>query len=439
MFWHRNGSKAVRGQTMSFENVKVTTLDNGLVVITDPLPHVLSTTIGVWNPIGSRYETVLNNGAAHFLEHAVFKGTKKRDARRINTDIENIGGRQFASTNYELTKFYSCVTAPYSSVALDVAADVVLNPIFPTDGIEVERKVILEEIDMYADKPSIVTSDEARRIAYADQALGRPILGTHETVKGISRRQLTQFWNEYYNRSNYIVIASGNVQTDKIIDQANNLFKDKKKRSTHCVEAKFMPGYSYMPQKFNQTNFSIDFEGLSINHEKKDSIGLLADMMGGGFMSRLFQEVREKRGYAYSVYANISSYKDTGGFHIRGATNHKNIKECISAICDVIVKAGDQEPFVQEEIERSKKQIISDHVFSLETTKDRANLLAKMMIRHGKIIDSDTYIDNIEAIDAGMLNTLAREIFNKKPIVVACGLVGKMEDYDKVCNRLNIS
>lgn len=425
---------------MSINRVHMTTLDNGLRIVTDPLPHSKTASIEVLNPVGTAFENVQNNGAAHFAEHLLLKSNKYRTSAQVKTVIANSGGSQNAHTNHETTRYEASVLADYVYTALDATCDQVLYPLLLQKEIIPERGVILDEYSVSEDSGDVWADIIAQKTSYSGQPLGFNILGTRETIAAMSRKQLRGFWEEYYDHSGMIIVASGNIDPSKIVDQAAQKFQGKKPRTFEREQAVFNPGHCFLNKKLEQVSLQMNFEGFRANHDDEAAIEILADIVGGyGLTSRLFQEVREKRGYAYGVSMGYVSYKDTGLLFLQCGTSEKNSKDCTSVICDVLAKAGDQEAFTPEEIERSKKQLIAAKMFNMERTADRASKWSDDIAYSGRPVTDEEAIGAIEKVDAARLNALAREIFSKKPVVTAVGPVKKMESYDKICGRLNLA
>ena len=412
-----------------------TILDNGLTIVTDKIDSVKTVSLGLWNKVGSRYETTLNNGAAHFLEHMVYKGTKTRDALTLVKQIENVGGYMNAYTSNEITAYYKRVMEQDTALALDITADILLNPQFPNDEMERERGAIIQEIGMYNDDPQSLVGMNVQLQAFADQSLGWNILGTVDTVNAMTRDQLFEFIQTYYVPKNMVLVASGAVDHQKIVDQAYTIFGDLPRGDTFLPSpARYVGGDHRVEKDLEQINLMLAFEACDYHHDDFYAVSVLATIMGDGFSSRLFQEIREKRGLAYNVSSFVESYSDTGLIGFYAGTGPDLITELLPVLCDQLVAAPYS--FTTEEIERAKAQFRVQQVMALESTFRRAEKLGYHLVRFGRPISLDEILAKINAVDHHALDRVAKKIFSSKPTMATVGKLKKVSDFETIEKRL---
>lgn len=415
--------------------IKVTKLDNGLTIATDTIETVESVSLGIWSSAGARHENINNNGVAHFLEHMVFKGTKNRSARQIAEEIENVGGHLNAYTSREMTAYYARVLNENLPLAFDLISDVLLNATFDAHEMERERGVILQEIGMYQDSPDDMVFDHAQRTAYTNHSLGRPILGTVETVGKMQRDDLFSFFDHHYQAPQLVLSASGKVDHDHLV----NLAQERLSRvSDHTIDphqkALYTGGEFRFIKDLEQVHFILGFEGVSYRNNDFYTAAILSIILGGGMSSRLFQEIREKRGLVYSIYSFSVNYSDTGLFGIYAGTGPKEISELVPVVCDQLQMIT--QDIREEEIERAKAQLKSSTLMALESTSARCERLARSMIQFGRPRPIEEIIESIEAVDKNMLQKLAQNLFKKKLTMASLGPVDNLVSYDEVVARL---
>ena len=420
---------------MTTETIQVTTLKNGLTIATDRVDAVKTVTVGLWNKAGSRYEVAANNGVAHFLEHMVFKGTTTRDALTIAKQIENVGGYMNAYTSNEITAYYARVMQDDAALGLDITSDLLLNPIFPEPELQKERGVVIQEIGMYMDDPSSLVGMNAQLTAYGDHPLGWSILGSVDTIQNMPRETLTDFIHTHYAPNNMVLVASGAVNHAAIVDQAQKIFGDLSTKKPHTpAPAKYRGGDHRLQKDLEQTNLILAFEGVDYNSDDFYTLSVLAVILGDGMSSRLFQEIREKRGLVYSISSFIDSYADSGLFGFHAGTGPELIAELIPVLCGELVRASGS--FTSEEINRAKAQFRAQNVMALESTFRRAEKLGHQLIKYGRTISLDEILAKIDAVDAAHLDTLAKRIFSSKPTFATVGPLGKVENFDAIEKRL---
>jgi len=415
---------------------QVSILANGLRVVTDTIPHVETAALGIWVNIGTRHEKAQINGIAHMLEHMAFKGTKTRKARDIAEQIEAVGGYLNAATSREMTAYYVRVLKEDVPLALDILSDILLNSVFDPEELERERAVILQEINQANDTPDDVIFDYFQETAFPNQTMGHPILGTAEIIKQIDRDTLLTFMQDHYVASRMVLAAAGNVDHKQIVSIAEKCFATLNADAPILLEQALYTGGDFRHQRdLEQVHMVIGFEGIPMDHKDYYTASVLAALFGGGMSSRLFQEIREKRGLVYSIYAFKSSYTDAGLFAVYAGTGPDQVEELIPVICDEINKATD---FIEEEeLNRAKAQLKAGLLMGLESTSNRCEQLAQHMLFHGRPISSLEITERIEAVNLGDLKRIAKTIFTSVPTLTSIGPIHSLESYDIFTRRIS--
>jgi predicted Zn-dependent peptidase len=420
---------------MTLDTIQVTTLDNGLTIATDRMDGVKTATVGLWNKAGSRYESKTNNGVAHFLEHMLFKGTKTRDALRIAKEIENVGGYMNAYTSNEITAYYARVMQDDVALAVDITSDLLLNSLFPADELEKERGVIIQEIGMNLDDPQSLVGNNAQLTAYGDHPLGWNILGPAEIIASMPRQTMIDFMHDHYAPDNMVLVGSGAVEHAALVDQAHKIFGSMAKRKTTApLPADYVGGDHRQQKDLEQTNLILGFEGVDYAHPDFYALSILAVILGDGMSSRLFQEIREKRGLVYSISSFVDSYSDSGLFGFHAGTGPELVAELIPVLCGELLKAAGS--FTAEEINRAKAQFRAQNVMALESTFRRAEKLGHHIIKYGRQVPLEEVLQKIDAVDAKALDKLAQRIFTARPTFATVGPLGKVETFDQIEKRL---
>lgn len=420
---------------MSKNTVQITTLDNGLTIATDTIKTVESVSVGVWAGSGARQETTANNGIAHFLEHMVFKGTETRTARDIVEQIENVGGFVNAYTSYEMTAYYARVLKEDMPLAFDIVSDILRKPAFEAKEMEKERGVILQEIGMSQDNPDSLVFSMMQDTAFGDTSLGWPVIGSADVVKTASRDMIFDFMQENYFSKNLVLAASGNIDHDDLVARATQSFGDLKGLGNNKTDkAIYLGGERRVQKDLEQVHIVLGFESVSYLDDDYYTSVVLGALMGGGMASRLFQEIREKRGLVYSVYSYNASYRDTGLFEIYAGTGEKEISELLPVLCDTLKNSVGT--FNDAEINRAKAQIRAGNLMALESTSSRCDKLGRGILSHGKPRSVQEIIAKVNAVTSDDLNRLAKKIFSGKPSLSAIGPIKNLEKYDAIENRL---
>ncbi len=420
-------------------SLKITTLPNGLRIVTDHVPSVESVAVGVWIGAGARNEDPCHNGAAHMVEHMLFKGTKRRNAQDIAEVIENVGGHINAYTSREVTSYHIHLLKNDLPLALDVLSDIVQHSTMPEEEISREREVILQEIGMCYDTPDDIIFDNYYEAAYPDQAFGAPILGTNKIISDMSRDTLMGFVADNYTAERMVICASGNLNHDEFIKDVEDKFSGVPKgKCADKTPSSYKGGECRQSRELEQSHIVLGFKGAPRCADNYYDAQILATLLGGGMSSRLFQEVRERRGLVYSIYSFHSAHSDCGQFMIYAGTGADKLPELIPVICDEINKIG--EVIGEQELARAKAQIISSTLMARESMMSRADRNAKSMLMHGEIRDVSNIISQINAVSIKSLGDIALQIFSKQspPTLSAIGPLGKLEDFDGIKKRLPI-
>ena len=419
------------------ESVRITTLENGLSIISDEMNSVETASAGVWVEAGARFEAQKVNGVSHMLEHMTFKGTRKRSAQAIAEEIEDVGGHINAYTSRENTAYYAKVLKDDLGLAVDVVADLVQNATLDADELERERGVILQEINQANDTPDDVIFDLFQDACFPNQALGRPVLGTLDGVSQMPREDILGYMNDHYRPGSMVLSAAGNLEHDRLVDLAGQHFSQDTAKSAGDQQgaAHYVGGDIRETRDIEQVHLLLGFNSFSYIDDDFYAASVLSMLFGGGMSSRLFQEVREKRGLVYSVYSFITAYADTGVFGIYAGTGEKDVAELIPVVCNEIGKLD--QGIGAEELNRAKAQLKSSILMSLESTSSRAEQLARQLMIFGRPIPAEEAVAKIEAVDDATIKRVAARIFQGVPTVAALGPISQVEDFEKIQARLN--
>jgi len=409
--------------------VKTTTLDNGVTVVTETMAHLESVALGVWVKSGSRDETADEHGIAHLLEHMAFKGTHKRTARQIAEEIENVGGEVNAATSTETTSYYARVLKDHVPLAVDILHDILTNSVFDEDELAREKHVILQEIGAANDTPDDVVYDKFAEAAFRDQTIGRPILGTPETVKAFTTTQIRNYLARHYTGDRMVVVAAGAVDHDTFVKLVDERFgKSIKPTGTQlrAIPTAIYTGGDYRESRdLMDAQVMIGFEGRAYQVRDFYCSQMLANILGGGMSSRLFQEVREERGLCYSVYAFHWGFSDSGLFGVHAATGAEDLEELIPVILTELAKAADG--VEEQEINRSRAQVRSGLLMAQESPAARASQIARQMLLFGRPVSNIELMERLVNITPKRLSDLAGKLFFETPITVsAIGPIDKL-------------
>jgi predicted Zn-dependent peptidase len=415
--------------------IEITTLNNGLRVITDTVESVHSVAVGIWVGVGTRNEDLVHNGVAHMVEHMLFKGTKRRTPQGIAEEIENVGGHMNAYTSKEMTSYYIHLLKDDVPLALDILSDLYQHATLPEEEIIRERHVILQEIGLTNDTPDDLIFDNYYETAYPGQALGAPILGKAPHISRMERGTLDDYIRKFYTSSRTIISAAGNIKHADFVRQVEVLFNAMPKdNEIEKNAAHYMGGEHRQAKDLEQAHIVLGFQGLHRNDDDYHIAQALSALLGGGMSSRLFQEVREKRGLVYSIYSFHSGYADDGQFGIYAGTGPKDLKELVPVVCDEIMAVIHKA--TEEETARAKAQLKSGILIGRESMISRAEQQAKYLHYKGRAFDQDRLIGKIDAITVQDIQRVAKKIFTGRPTLASLGPVDKLESYERIIGRL---
>jgi predicted Zn-dependent peptidase len=417
-------------------SVRTTTLPNGMTVITDDMPHLESASLGIWVKAGSRSETAAEHGISHVLEHMAFKGTATRNALQIAEAIEDVGGELNAATSVEHTGYFARVLRDDVPLAADILSDILQNSLFVQSELDREQQVIVQEIGAARDNPDDHVFDLFQQAAYPDQAIGRTILGTTDSVKSFSPETIRDYMDRNYVGDQMVVCAAGAVDHDALVDIAGNRFATLRADGAPIPEkAHYVGGEQRVLSDHEQAHIVLGFEGRAYNSDGFYAAQILASVLGGGMSSRLFQEVREKRGLCYSVYAFHWAFADSGIFGVAASTGEDEVTELVPVVLDELREAT--ETITEEEVVRVRNQIRAGLLMSLESPSSRAGQLARQQILWGRPIPLQETVDRINRITADRVKQVARQLFDHGHMSLAgIGPVAKLPDYDAIATRL---
>jgi predicted Zn-dependent peptidase len=410
--------------------VRRTVLPGGLRVVTEAMPGVRSACIGVWVGVGSRDESPSLSGASHFLEHLLFKGTPERTALDISVQLDEVGGEFNAFTAKEYTCFHARVLDEDLPLAVDVLGDMVTSSTLETDDVEAEREVILDEIAMHDDDPDDVVSNLFAEKAWAASPLARPIAGSVASIRSLTRAQILRYYRSRYVPENTVVAVAGNVDHASVVRQVRRAFS----RSNFLIDTAVRPlpvrrgqrarrtvaGEVVLARPFEQVNLVLGVNGLVRTDERRYALGVLNAALGGGTSSRLFQEVREHRGLAYSVYSYASHYADAGTFAVAVGCLPAKVGDVLSVVRDELSRIG-AEGISETELQRGKGQLRGGLVLSLEDSGSRMSRIAKAELLYDELPSIDEVLGRVDAVTLDDVNTLARSLFRQQQTLAVVG------------------
>lgn len=415
--------------------IQTSLLPNGIRIITDSSETSDSVSLGVWVSVGARYETADINGISHMLEHMAFKGTKTRSAFDISKEIEDVGGIINAYTGKDMTAYYVRVLKENQDLGLDIITDIVQNSVMDKEELEKEKGVIIQEINMQNDTPDDLVFDYYHSVAYENQPLGRAILGTAETVRSIDSQKLLDYMHTQYTADRMIVSASGAVNHAEFVEACmQKLTKVSTHKMQNAVPAQYIGGEKRVVKPHEQVNLVFGFEGFSYNHPDYYVGSVLSAILGGGMSSRLFQEIREKRGLVYSVYAFNSPETDTGTFGVYAGTGEKEVAELMPVLCDELIRLP--HTLTEDEINRAKARMRASILMRMENMASHAEMNAIDVIVHGQLIPKQEVIAKINAIEKSDLERVARLLLKQKPTLAAIGPITHVMPYERILDRL---
>lgn len=403
------------------------TLPNGLRIVGERIPHFRSVSVGLWVGAGSQYETIPEAGVSHYIEHMVFKGTTSRSARDIAEQMDEVGGQLNAFTSKECTCFYAKVVDEHVRLALDIISDLAARPVFDPVEMEKEKGVVLEEIDMAEDTPEDLVHEMLMLAHFGDQPVSRPILGTADSVKALTREQVLDYWRRMYRPENAVLAVAGSYDWNAIVGLAQEFLGSWEKGSflrpefhTNLVE----PTFLRREKDIEQANICLGFPGLATGDEMGYECSLFSSVYGGAMSSRLFQKIREEKGLAYSVYSYPNAYTDCGMLSVYAATNPENAQD----VCDMIREETARlvrDGLTREEFTKAREQLKSGFILGQESTSARMHAMGRRMLLLGGTRSEDEVIARVNAMDYDRTNQLMRRLLGAKP---SCAVVSRGAD-----------
>ncbi len=402
-----------------------TRLPNGLTIISDHMPHVETAALGIWVATGARHEGPREHGISHFIEHMAFKGTALRTARAIAEGIEEVGGELNAATSLDSTAFYARLLKDDLAIGLEILADIMLNPTYPGEELERERNVILQEIAATRDSPEEIVMDLIQDAAFPRQPLGRPILGTTRTVGRFSADDMHAFRSARYHAGGMVLSAAGNVDHAALVRHAEALFGALRGGKRVVPKpAKYAGGMRLSSRRFEQAHVVMGYQSPSYREPDFYAAQVFSGLFGGGMSSRLFQEVREKRGLCYAIYSSAWGLGDTGMFNIHAATGPETMSALIDVVSAELDKAAAARP-EDGEVRRAKAQLKAGLLMSLESPIARAEQMARQMLAFGRLMPMAELIEKVDAVDAEQVRALAERLMAQSKLSFALAGAGK--------------
>lgn len=417
---------------------KITTLTNGLRIITSTRPEIETVSLGIWIKTGSAFETEEMNGVSHFLEHMVFKGTPSRSAFDISEQFEDVGGQSNAYTAREFTSFYAKMLKNDVELAIDILADLIKNATFAEDELLKEREVVVQEIKQTIDTPDDIIFDFLQEQAFPDQALGRTILGPAEKVRSFDREKLRSYLRSNYAGEDMVVCAVGNIEHEAFVTMVEKRLGSIQPKTNFTPDKQVYKGGFYAEKRdIEQVHMVLGFEGTKYECESYYPCMVFSTILGGGMSSRLFTEVREKRGLVYTVYSFVNSHTQTGLFGIYAGTTNKELKQVMPVICEEIRKIRSIE--VQEkELNRAKTQLKASMLMALESSSSTAEVLARQMLLFNRVVPVEEMVERIEKVTVEDVQKVANQIFSTNPTYTLVGDIDGYPDYEEIKRLIKI-
>jgi predicted Zn-dependent peptidase len=407
-------------------------LDNGLRVITHRMPKMQSVALGIWIKVGGRYEPPEFKGIAHYLEHLAFKGSKNYSCRKIKESIEGIGGSLNGFTSEELTCYLVKLPARYLNLALDILSDMVINPTLAQEEIDKERTVIIEEIKMYKDLPQSYVHELLDALLWPNQPLGMTISGTAESVGSIKREDLFLFKEQYYASPSIVISAAGLLEHNQFTNRVEKKFRGLKYRNmntfSQAKEEQEKPQLELLPKDTEQTHLALGFHSFKREHPLKHALGLLHVILGANMSSRLFNEIREKRGLAYEIGTQVKRFQDTGAFIVHAGIDNRKVSEAIKLILEELKKIKDKLVSI-DEFKRAKEFYLGQLLLALEDTLDHMLWIGESTVALDKIYTLDEIIKEVNRLKREDIRNVAKYIFKEKSLNLA--LIGPIRDREQ--------
>ncbi|GFN36461.1 M16 family metallopeptidase [Tepidimicrobium xylanilyticum] len=411
-------------------------LDNGIQVVMEKIPSANSVSIGVFVNVGVVKEDKKINGASHFIEHMLFKGTKNRTAVEIAQTIDNIGGQINAYTSTEYTCYYVKVLDKHISIAIELLSDMIINSLFNEEEIRKEKRVINEEIKMYLDSPEDLVYDLLSEIMFEGTPLSLPILGTYDTVNSLNRESLLEFYNKNYISENMVISIAGNFDYKSALDILNNYFNNILNKGVNrliSINPVFKQKIGFYHKNIEQLNFCLGMEGVKRDSDDLYPLWILNNIFGGSMSSKLFQKIREEKGLAYSIYSNMASFKDTGIFTIYAGLGVEQLVEVAKLINETIEDIR-KNLITKDEVEKSKEQLKGNYILGMEGTFSRMLDIGKSKLLLGRIVTLEEVLEKIDVVTIEDIERIVQRIFNKDKYNIA--YVGSIGNQDKIETQL---
>ena len=417
-------------------DLKISTLSNGLRIITSNRPQSESVTLGIWVKTGAAYEREEINGISHFLEHMVFKGTPKRSSLEISEEFENVGGQSNAYTSREFTAFYAKMLKEDVELAIDILSDIVLNSNFPETELEKEREVVVQEIKQTIDTPDDIIFDYLQEQSFPKQSIGRSILGPAKKVRSYTAQTLEDYRQSNYAAENTVVCAVGNINHEKFVKAVEMRMNKMQHKSHFTIDKQLYHGGSFIEKRdIEQAHMTLGFNGKPYSCENYYPCVVFSTIFGGGMSSRLFQEIREKRGLVYSVYSFSNSHTQSGLFGIYAGTTREELKQLMPVVCDEICKIR-TDLVSEQELKRAKAQLKASMLMALESSSATVEVLARQMLIFDRVIPIEEMLEKLERITREDIRKVANEIFSSKPSYVLVGDIAGHPSYNKIEKRI---
>jgi predicted Zn-dependent peptidase len=422
--------------TQATRAVEKEVLPNGLVVITEPMAHVHSVSVGIWLRSGSRREPAELNGISHFIEHMVFKGTTRRTAEDIAREVDSVGGMLDAFTAKEMVCFNTRVLDEHLPKAFDVLADMVLEPKFAEDDIARELSVILEEIRMTQDNPEDLVHELFTQNFWTPHALGKPILGTPETVSGFTRHSLQEWFRRWYAPNHLVITAAGHLSHEQLVELVAERFAKLSPCDNGTADSAPRPTPHITlraKRELEQVHICVGVPALPLTDDRRFAVSILNNVLGGGMSSRLFQNIRERQGLAYAIFSEMNSYRDAGMLSVYAGTSIETVGQVIRSILEEFRHLKD-EPLSQEELRRAKDHLKGATLLALEGSSSRMNSLARYHLYFNRHFTTEELIQMLERVTADEVQQLAREFF--APERLAASVVGNLNGFQLTRDQL---
>jgi len=393
-------------------------LSNGIPLVVERIRNVHSVSLGIWVRVGSRYEPPEKNGISHFLEHMFFKGTRKRSAKDIAIEIDSVGGDLNAFTSRETTTFYVKVLDSHMEKGVDLLADIFLHSTFPEVDIEKEKRVIKEEIKMVEDTPDDYIHDLFYQTVWGLDGIGQPVLGRRETIKSFTREDLIGHIRKYYGTKDTLIACAGNFEPERLLDILNQTLGDMRRGSEprRGAAPELKPGVAVYTKDLSEVHICLGVRGIPQASTERYALYILNAILGAGVSSRLFQEIREKKGLAYSIYSFIASYSDTGIWAVYAGTSRKKVAEVIELIIREMRCLRDT--ITETELQRAKEQLKGNLILGLESTSSRMQNIARQEIYYGRYFSPEEIMKEIDAVDMGQVRALADTLITRDAVAL---------------------